>query len=559
MVESNGDTQVLRPPRLRQFRARPPRGAKRPWVILASVTLLAVIIQGFNLAASRLWVQPDSAAYITLGAELAEQSNFDHELFHFRPPGYPLLLAGIFRVSGDTAAAVIPVIQHAMIVACAILVTLIAWTLWPHRGFALAVGLPAACSWHLAGYASGVLTEVPYAFALIACVYGVVHHHRRGGLWSIAIASLAAAIAALIQPAGVFLLAFCVLTALTRAIRRRRDTDDPPDEPTPIRDPGQARSHRRRRIVALALAVAPAAVVVLPVLYHHYRVHGDFRVCSAGGYLYRRTACIDHLDSHASPAMAAVRQTLAQARRVGLLRPPDATVHDFWPTVTAYRLIHGVTFADAAAAMDRAGFDLLLENPWSTARRTAAYAYRVLITPDTAYRYRPGGAPGIGALPAKGVDLFDVDTYRPLVTADVGTERMNRYLPENHDHAPASVPWNKVARWYHAHIELGPSLTALLESPYEELAWLALLGGVFALARPDRAAWLLVAGVIACHVVVSALWLGPWPRGAVPAQPLMLVFTGLFIVGLPHTLARGLRSLAHTLTRRSTPQPAPRP
>ena len=64
------------------------------------------------------------------------------------------------------------------------------WTLSHRHGIALVAGLLGATGLHLSGYANGIISEVPYAFALTWCVYLLVgaaakhraNAYRRAGL-----------------------------------------------------------------------------------------------------------------------------------------------------------------------------------------------------------------------------------------------------------------------------------------------------------------------------------------------------------------------------------------
>ena len=96
---------------------------------------------------------------------------------------------------------------------------------------------------------------------------------------------------------------------------------------------------------------------------------------------------------------------------------------------------------------------------------------------------------------------------------------------------------NQIAWRYHWRIEHGSPLLGLLDTPYEEYVLVFALGCVLAMRGPYRTTWMLLGCVIAGHLVASGFWLGPIPRYAIPAHPLMHIFEALALVQIVRALA----------------------
>ncbi len=501
--------------RVNELHERSPN--RLPWRLLSVVGVAALLWEGFVLTASQIWVAPDSAEYITLGIGIADSLDFSHEFFQYRTPGYPLLLAAIFAVFRSSSPIGILLVQHAMVVGCAILTTLTALTLSRSKGVGLVAGLLTVFGIHLTGYANAVLTEVPYAFAVTLCVCLLVHYHAYGRWKWLVLASIAAALAALIRPTGQMMPVICLGVALHRAWRRGR----------PVR--GRPRSRRGATLVGPALlSTLPAAMLLFPVMAHNYRTFGHFRLTAFGGaVIYNRAAGVEGLNSARSPALTKLQRAFIKARRQNLI-DPGIGFYDhpwgLWETAKAYRAIQGATYAETFAVMGAAGWDLMRENPWLIAKQTAPHIAGLVLKPDTAYLRQPGGETD--------PDRKAVAMYGRLVRDRVGGQTMGEYLPL-WSHPRFSTPvWAGITTWYHRHVEARPPLMGVLGSPYEEYVILGVMGAGLALVRRNRATWLILLVTAGAQIAVSAFLMGPLPRYAVPLHPMIHVLEALAIVTL---------------------------
>jgi hypothetical protein len=520
--------------------------------ITVVVGLGAAIFEGFALSACRVWVTPDSMAYVSLAIGLAERLDFHQELFAFRLPGYPALLALVFSVFGPGSPTVILVIQHAMVGGCAVLSVMLAWTLWPARLFCVAVGVFSVASLHLSGYANALLTEVPYAFLLTLCVFLLARHHARGGIRTLMGASLAAAGAALTKDIGLLMVPLCAAVAMARAWktagnRRERITASALAIPYP---PLGIRLGRAMR--TLPAALVPAAVLLSPLVYHNYATFGKLQLTTNGGMmLYLRAGCLEGMDSQRSTAVAAIRTAIERAKAEGKL-DPTTTHHDYLSVVRACLRIYdaqGAIFASPAMAkvsdlMGQAGIDLIYEHPWTVAHGTLVDAIRMWIVPDSGYRMQPGAPTNSGRLSPDGI-LYGADTYAASVVERIGRAETDRYLPVSNEERATTGLWSAMTSWYHRRIEKGAPVLGLADTPYEESVVLSVLGAVSAMMLRQRTSWLLVNVVIAYHVLGAAFCGGVQPRYAVPLQPLMHVLSAVPVaIGVKGLLAawRGVRA-----------------
>ena len=107
---------------------------------------------------------------------------------------------------------------------------------------------------------NAVLAEVPYAFLVTLCVFMLVRYQLTGRHHWLALASAVAAGATLVKPVGQLMLGICVLVALHTAWRGCVH--------------GKAAHQRTRLNVicrSLALAVAPGAAILAPVMFLNLR------------------------------------------------------------------------------------------------------------------------------------------------------------------------------------------------------------------------------------------------------------------------------------------------
>ena len=179
-------------PRASARAMQPDRPGPAPRAVIWTVVLGAAVSNAFCLAGSHLWVYPDSIDYIRLAGGLADRFDLHQELFLIRPPGYPAMLAVIFRVFESWSQTAILVVQHGMAIVAAGLTALIAWHLTQRKSVSLVAGLMCAGSLQVLAYANLVLTETPYMVTLLACVYFLVRYHHEGNLRVLALASLMA-------------------------------------------------------------------------------------------------------------------------------------------------------------------------------------------------------------------------------------------------------------------------------------------------------------------------------------------------------------------------------
>lgn len=517
--------------------------------IVAFVALVAVAVNALAFSATNLWASPDASYYVMLAGGIADHGDFANEMFLIRPPGYPLMLAGIFRLFGSDSPTAIHLLQHAMVALIAIITTLTAWHLSHHRGLSFLAGLMTACSLSLIAYANVIMPEVPYALTLSLSVYFLVKYHRHGGGRALGLASLLAGLSYLFRPTGMSLVAICVVAAIHRAWSRNSSGDGGPNElianarktfvglrahipsgTTPVVSIG---ARIRRTATGLTLAVVPALLIAGPAMLQNRIAHGaDMASRCAGLALYHRAFAMDNLDAPNSAALIEIRATVAEARVKGFLRADD-DIRQWGAVRKAYAGVKGMTLAESAGVMGEAAKDAMRAHPADTIKNTIRYAYWMALVPDTFYRFVPGGAegrikPNGECVRAENAELFDTATYLPMLGEWL--DPYDHYLPLSTAPHPTTPVWERIVRWFHRNVATGPRVPGLGDNPYEAFGFLCLLGIVTSLFVRPRMTWLLVSGVVGLQVAVSAFLAGPTPRYAVPLAPFLLLYAALLIV-----------------------------
>jgi hypothetical protein len=469
------------------------------------------------------------------------------------------MLAVIFRLFGSWSPTAILVVQHAMVVGVAVVTALIGWHLTDRRTLALLAGVMCACSLQLLTFANVIIAEVPFTLALVLAVLFLVKYHRHGGGRFLALASLMAAVSYLFRPIGMAVVPICVAAAVHRAWKPHGGKPSGPSGLVARRITRRSGWYPsapwwRRLAAGLALAVAPALAVTLPLAAMNRAIHGvDLPAPCATLALYLRLLTMDGFDSADSEALTDIRAVVHEAIERGDL-PPDANWREWGPVWHAYEKVRNVPLTQSSVIMADACRDLIRENPQATMANTIRYAYWLLMVPDSFYRFHPGGAPGTVSPTGESkrnatADIFDVATYEPMMRPWV--DPYEHYLTLSGAPGPATPLVRGIARWFHRRVEKGPPLVGLGDSPYEEFGWLCLIGVVLSLLTRERTTWLLVTAVILCQLVPSAFFGGPTPaRYAVPVKPLMLLYGTLLVIGLFRSLAGVIRVIKLVPKRR---------
>jgi len=469
-----------------------------------------------------------------LAIRIVEEFDFSHGLYHLRLPGYPIFLASVFALFDEASPWAIMAIQHLMVVGCAGLSVLIGWMLWPSRVFAAIVGLLTGVSLHLSGYANAILTEVPYAFVLTGLLFLILRHWVTGRIRWLLAASAVAGVAAMIKDVGQYAILVCAAAAVVTAFKHRQKYQGQQAKQEFAATRGPLRRWVRRLGPAIVGSIAPAIIVLAPMMIHNCVVFGRPKTTANGGLLfYYRAACLDKLDSMTSESVAILRRSVEIARTRGSI-PPDATHHNYLPTLSACERLRGHRgsvfesshLLEIARIMKQAGIDIMLEHPATIAKNTVLYTYRILMMPDEGYRMQPGGRFRDSRL-ATGATIFANDTYLSSIQAKIGEQELAVYLPFSNQPRRTTKAWSAVTGWYHQRIEKGAPIIGLLDSPYEEFMALSALGLAMAAVWRRRFGFLLLAFVIFYHAAGSAFMGGVQPRYVVPLHPLLQILAAV--------------------------------
>jgi len=214
---------------------------KRLWSVYALLLLVAL---GFRLfIALRLPNDEpgDAIVYSQLAKNLLEQHVYSHEPQApyapsiIRLPGYPLFLAGVYKIFGHGNNKAVRVAQAVMDTLTCVVIALVAfqWCVDPerkHRAALIAFALAAVCPF-TAIYVATVLTEVPTNFFAVAMVLAVTFafqsmsrdnaDRRNSILWWVA-SGLIAGLTVLFRPdSGLFAAAVGLTLVLSLLWQRR--------------------------------------------------------------------------------------------------------------------------------------------------------------------------------------------------------------------------------------------------------------------------------------------------------------------------------------------------
>lgn len=181
---------------------RPPPWRWRTHAFVAAIVLLAFVLRVAWVAYSGFAPNPrdDTGAYDALGRALAAASGYDNidgSAQLFWPPGYPMLLAGIYKATGDSlrAALLLNAALGALSVAFVYAIG--------RRAFdahtALLGALIAALFPSLIFFAGVTMTEVSFTFFLLLALWLIIESAASGAWWFLVPAGLVIGFASLIR------------------------------------------------------------------------------------------------------------------------------------------------------------------------------------------------------------------------------------------------------------------------------------------------------------------------------------------------------------------------
>ena len=486
------------------------------WLV---VLLTASVANAMSLASTPLWIYPDSVDYIQLAGGIVDDGNWSHELFLIRPPGYPLLLAALFRLFGPASPIALQVVQHAMNVAIALLASAVAWHVSRGRWTALLTGVGTAASLQVLAYANLVLTETSYLLCFSACAFALVRAVGDQRLRWLVLASTLAGIGWLFKPVAVCLACGCGLTGAWLALSSRT----PRDSTAP--DAVRRRSTPLARIAWPALAaIVPVLLVTLPWHLHGARLHKANGTNRTLDYvLYLRAVTFDGLDAPGSAALNDIKAVVEEGKAAGILTT-NATHRDRGTVMKVYARLRGAGFAECCAVMGEAGRDVMQAHRRSIALNTLRYAAWMILQPDPVYRFLPGGAPGVDGKRALDADIYESSTYssgpgswEPLL------RRYEQHLPLSPDARSLTPMWTAMVTWFHNTVDQRPGLLGVGGSRFADMAILCVVGLGCGVLRRDAAAWRLLVVLVGAHILVSAFLGAAQTRYVVIVKPLLIL------------------------------------
>lgn len=251
---------------------------------LVGALLLRLAVVPPRLALDVAPLIADEGNYLGIADALASGIGIPDRWVWLRPPGYPLILAGLIRLFGRDlhAPLVLQAIAGTLTVAA---VALIAGRLWGRRA-AFIAACWAALNPSLIYYTRILHTEVLYTTCIAFAALGLVWYARPGAtLRPLALSAVCVGLAALLRPAIIAPLPFVLLWLVLR----------------------RPRGERRLALGHAALFVALCAAVIAPNAIHNWLAYRRFiPLDTTLGYIF----WLDHRDitrEEVIAALAAIR------------------------------------------------------------------------------------------------------------------------------------------------------------------------------------------------------------------------------------------------------------
>lgn len=463
-----------------------------------------------SILGNQLWISPEARGYIVLAGGIAERFDFGHDFFLVRPPGYPILLAGVFAVFGELSPRAIQIVQNLMMVMIVVLTAALAWRLTKRNKVAGLAGLFVALNPQGWAFANMIMTEIPFTVVMLLGVWFMLRFYDHHRLVDLATASFLVGISYLFRPIGLCLLVILIGLA--------------------FRSVPSTQFGRRAlgyRMIGRQLAFASIPAMLLSGSWLTFTtLKANGAGAGFGPTLFGRLVTLDKLDSSTSEHWTEIQSVVAKANARGLL-PHEADARREGTVLDSFTLIRGFSYAETCSMMHRASIELLAEHWPRVLARTLAYSGWTILVPDSSFRFVIGGAEGKQLGDGEWVrdpsaEIFSSATYEPMMRPLIGEH--GKYLPLRHEPRPLTPLWNSGVKLWHQLASFDTGLRGPLQTPYGIGVVIAVVGMAVGLAGRRRGAWIIPVLAVGLQVVGSAALVGPVPRYAVPVQPLMAVF-----------------------------------
>lgn len=367
------------------------------YVLLGVLLCTALSTQGVMLFGRSILFQPDSGNYMAYAATLAESFDFS-SISLLRTPGYPLVLAGVFKVFGDNSTFGLKLLQHVFNLATLGFLFLALRQLYRPFWFAWCGTFVASFAFQLFSYASLPMTEVTYAMLATGILFFTMAHARSGRSSFFIASCMTIGIAALVRPQGQYLIVLPLLSWLAWRFfpaRMSAASSDANQTPTP---PLEARYEPRptRALLSFIVGMVLYLSFVTPWMVRNYIKYDTFSLGGMMGQnLFSRLVEYDGLIAEESSTIQAIQQAyaqyVAQLKAEGKPVNENYTWRNHWPTTTAYMTIHGTDLKETDAVLMRAAKDTLAIYPYKYIENTFIGVYKSLLSYEPIFLYAPGG------------------------------------------------------------------------------------------------------------------------------------------------------------------------
>ena len=302
------------------------------WRSIATLVLLALVLRLVMVQrdSDRLHTDPD--AYVSLAQSLVDGAGYStagsNQPTGFRPPFYPLLLAGALSVGLPPHMAVV-FCNLAATVVLVIMTVLLAEAICRSRPVALAAGVFVAADPLLLRYATEPMTECVSAALMTAALLAVVRQvtSPQAVKWGI-IGGLLLGLSALCRPVAYVTCAVLTAILLIRAIGTERK--------------------RRNSILLALLPGIMAALTVSPWIIRNAvqfgrlipaTTHGGYTLLLGNNQVFYERVVSGQQDVWDGESLIHWQQTLQTQQRVDDVAPGDEVSSDRWMYARAVRTI----------------------------------------------------------------------------------------------------------------------------------------------------------------------------------------------------------------------------
>ncbi|MDD5679970.1 MAG: glycosyltransferase family 39 protein [Candidatus Omnitrophica bacterium] len=493
--------------------------AERSQSLIFIIIGVSAVVHAVTLFGTSLMIFPDSGGYVVGGFNIKDSFNFS-TLPTMRTPGYPLLLAAIFKIFGSNSAFPLRIIQHGMGVIITVMVYYTALELLRKKWKAFLCAVLSCFSLQLISYANYVMTEVLYAFLLAFTFYFYVRYAVTGRDGYLVLSLFVTGLATNVRPVAQYMIIFPCVSYLIFLFTSQK-------------------SNKIRSFFALIAGLALYLACVIPWMAYNHAHNGFFGMTKCVGInLYSRVVEYEKTIDYDSPYIQDIKSAFGKNLAVRIQNGeaeklknwafydyyfnPEAWKHHL-PAIAAYIHAKKVKPTEADDVFLRASLDCIKKYPVPYATTTLTYVYRTLITPEPTYLYIPG-IPAGNDYPYPYRIMWDAEKANRDVITNWQCDPIQGYLKFDKEPNVCTMLYAHMVNIYDSWIT---------DNKEEFLFFFLIVGflaSIYYIFRKNNGlAWFSFSGAVAYNVILPMLIVPGTQRMRVPIDPFLII---LYMLGL---------------------------